>query len=71
MQRKLIFNIMLLVFLSIMPAISYADDPDDGEFDDEEPDNVPIDGGISLLVGAAAVYGAKKLKDHKDKEKMG
>ncbi|MFC2188160.1 PID-CTERM protein-sorting domain-containing protein [Fulvivirgaceae bacterium LMO-SS25] len=29
----------------------------------------PIDGGLSLLLGAGAVYGAKKLKDQRAKKK--
>jgi hypothetical protein len=27
----------------------------------------PIDGGLSLLLGAGAVYGAKKLRDYRNK----
>jgi hypothetical protein len=33
-------------------------------FDDDVTDT-PIDGGISLLVGAGVAYGAKKLHDKK------
>jgi hypothetical protein len=29
----------------------------------------PIDGGLSLLLGAGAAYGAKKLKDHRNNTK--
>jgi predicted thioesterase len=29
---------------------------------DDDIDDVPVDGGISLLVGAATVYGIKKIK---------
>ena len=29
----------------------------------------PIDGGLSLLLGAGAVYGAKKLRDHRKSKK--
>jgi hypothetical protein len=31
------------------------------------PPCVPIDGGISFLLAAAAVYGGKKLYDHQKK----
>ena len=31
------------------------------------PPCLPIDGGISFLVAAAAVYGGKKLYDHQKK----
>ena len=30
-----------------------------------DPDAVPIDGGLSLLVAAGVGYGAKKLKERK------
>jgi hypothetical protein len=33
-----------------------------------DPDGVPIDGGISLLVGAAVVYGVKALRKKSNKE---
>ena len=48
--------ILLLILLS--PFIAFAQP----EWEDE-PDDVPLDGGISLLVGAALVYGAKKLRN--------
>ena len=35
---------------------------------DDDP-GVPIDGGASLLVGAAIVYGVKKLKGRQQQEK--
>ncbi|MCB0397007.1 MAG: hypothetical protein KDD36_10155 [Flavobacteriales bacterium] len=31
------------------------------------PDNVPIDGGIGLLVAAGLLYGGKKAYDHRNK----
>ena len=46
---------MLLVL--IFPAISHAQPG----FDDEVND-VPVDGGLSLLVAAGVGYGAKKLR---------
>ncbi|MES2656830.1 MAG: hypothetical protein V4620_14635 [Bacteroidota bacterium] len=36
-----------------------------GGFGDEPDDNGPIDGGISLLVAAAGIYGAKKAFNKK------
>ena len=30
-----------------------------------DPDSVPIDGGLSLLVAAGVGYGAKKLKERR------
>jgi hypothetical protein len=47
-----------------MSATAYAQGPG---FDDDVVDEVPIDGGVSALVIAGAVYGAKKLKEIKKK----
>lgn len=33
----------------------------------DDPEGVPIDGGISLLVAAGVGYGAKKMKDKRAK----
>ena len=29
----------------------------------------PIDGGLGLLLGAGAAYGAKKLRDHRNRKR--
>lgn len=51
---------LLIVCISCLPLISTAQlPPDPGD----DPDAVPIDGGVSLLIGAAALYGAKKFRD--------
>lgn len=34
-----------------------------GIADPSDPDGVPIDGGISVLLAAGVGYGAKKIKD--------
>ena len=34
-----------------------------------DPENAPIDGGLSLLVAAGVGYGAKKLKQRRQKTK--
>lgn len=36
--------------------------------DNEDPEPVPIDGGVSILVAAGVAYGVKKVRDYK-KEK--
>ena len=52
----------MVVVLLISTTAVFAQDaptlPDD-------PENVPIDGGISLLVAAGIGYGAKKMRDKK------
>jgi hypothetical protein len=35
----------------------------------DDPDAAPIDGGLSLLVAAGVGYGAKKVKEHRNKQK--
>ena len=50
-MKKLITIILLALHLNAFSQ----DEPGDG-------DAVPIDGGISLLLAAGAVYGARRLK---------
>ncbi len=56
MRIKLIFNILLSIssFTVINAQPGSGDDPD-----------VPIDGGVSLLVAAGVGYGIKKLYNKK------
>ena len=44
----------------ILPALALA------QTDVQSPD-VPIDGGLTLLIAAGAAYGVKKYRDHKRK----
>ncbi len=54
---------MLILLIAALPFLSHAETPPDFGGDA----GAPIDGGASLLVGAAAVYGARKLsKKSKD-----
>jgi hypothetical protein len=52
----LIIFLLLPIFLQAQPG--FGDDVED----------VPIDGGLSLLVAAGVGYGAKKIKDKKAKK---
>lgn len=59
------FKILVLVTVMCLPAISHAqqDPPDD-------PVDVPIDGGLSILLAAGVGYGVKKAySSHKKKVK--
>ncbi len=56
----------LLCILFILPAISHAQ-PGFGD----DTDDVPIDGGLSLLVAAGVGYGAQKLKAKRKKQTEG
>ena len=55
------------IFLLAISATTYAQGP--GFDDDVMDDAVPIDGGVSALVIAGAAYGAKKLKDMRNRNK--
>jgi hypothetical protein len=51
---------ILLCILFILPTFLHAQPV----FDDDVND-VPVDGGLSLLVAAGVGYGAKKIKNRK------
>lgn len=53
-------SVFLAIFIFTLPLFIAAQDPGGG------PD-VPIDGGLSLLLAAGAAYGAKKYRDHRKK----
>lgn len=55
--RKIITIIGIIGMLSAMPYIAKADGDPDAD--------VPIDGGISILVAAGIGYGIKKNKERK------
>jgi len=58
MQTRIkIIPILMVLLLCGVSAIAQPDNtPGD-------PDNVPIDGGLSILVAAGVGYGAKKIAD--------
>jgi hypothetical protein len=51
---------VMMIISTALPFFALAQDPGGG------PD-VPIDGGLSLLVAAGAAYGVKKYREHKKK----
>jgi hypothetical protein len=57
-----ISTILTICFIAalVLPSLAHAQPV----FDDDVND-VPIDGGLSLLVAAGVGYGAKKLKNRK------
>ena len=55
--------IMLVMFMSlVVPTVVFCQPPPDTNDVD-----TPIDGGISLLVAAGAIVGAKKVRDARKK----
>ena len=60
MKKRDIYITLLMLICMALPMITLAQAPPD-------PEDVPIDGGLSLLIAAGAAYGAKKYRDHKNK----
>jgi hypothetical protein len=58
-MRKYVFIIMLIILNDT--TMAKADDPG---LPGNDPD-VPLDGGVSLLLAAGAVYGLKKIRQLK------
>ncbi len=55
---KKCYPAVILLLVLLIPSIVFADGPPD-------PNDVPIDGGISVLLAAGAAYGVKKYRDYK------
>jgi hypothetical protein len=62
MKFRMIMSFLVLIIIFSMPMLAHAQ-PDPGG----DPD-VPIDGGLSLLVAAGVGYAAKKGYDKKKKK---
>ena len=56
---KISYCLFILLFVASLAA--HAQPPEAGV----DPNNAPIDGGLSLLVAAGVGYGAKRLKEKK------
>lgn len=61
---KPIKTLLLTMMLVGTATVAYCQDPPPGD-----PDNVPIDGGVSVLVASAVAYGIKKVHQSKNKVK--
>lgn len=62
--RKVLFIFVLLITSTILTV--HAQAPDDPSTDDPA---VPVDGGISLLLGAGAVLGGRKVMSGSPKKR--
>lgn len=60
MKKRDIYITLIMIICMALPMITLAQAPDD-------PNDVPIDGGLSLLVAAGAAYGVKKYREHRKK----
>ena len=65
-HKKLLVSILTLCIIMVLPMLATA------QLDGlpADPENAPIDGGLSLLVAAGVGYGAKKLKAKRANNKM-
>jgi hypothetical protein len=61
MKHIVMTLVMLLVLSAVALAQNFSGPP---AFTPDVLDN-PIDGGLGLLLGAGAAYGAKKLRDYR------
>ena len=59
MNKSNFFSVALLTGMMILSATAL--------FAQAPPSATPIDGGLSLVLGSCAIYGAKKIKDSRKK----
>lgn len=65
MKIRILLAAILLVFvLGYTPSLKAQPDPG------SDPDEIPIDGGLGLLIAAGVAYGAKKAYDKRKKIKQ-
>ena len=62
-KNSILISGLLLIAVTILPFFAIAQDPGGG------PD-VPIDGGLSLLLAAGAAYGVKKYRQGRKKDEV-
>ena len=69
--KNSLFTLLMIVLVLALPMLSNGQvDPPPGPVGGSNPDaNVPIDGGLSLVLAAGVGYGAKKIREHNKKKK--
>ena len=60
MKNLKMFPLVIIILCLWLPLGSFAQGPPD-------PQDTPIDGGLSLLLAAGAAYGVKKYRDSRKK----
>jgi hypothetical protein len=58
-----VLGLLSIVLVLSLPAMAQDNFPD-------PEDDIPLDGGLTLLLAAGAGYGAKKLRDNKKKQQL-
>ena len=69
--KNSLFTLLMIVLIMVLPILSNGQvDPPPGPVGGNNPDtNVPIDGGLSLVLAAGVGYGAKKIRDYNKKRR--
>jgi len=65
-KSKLVHGLLALAF-TCTTSLVQAQPPDDPGLDPDPPQQIPFDGGISLIVAAGIAYAAKKGHDKRKK----
>ena len=58
MKKETLYPFLFLVICLVIPMLTFAQGPPD-------PNDTPIDGGLSLLIAAGVAYGVKKYRGRK------
>jgi hypothetical protein len=71
MKRKQLFFSMLIICCTCLPIISFSQITNDPPPPPPDPidTSVPFDGGLSILIATGVLYGIKKVKEQKKKER--
>ena len=69
--KNSLFTLLMIVLIMVLPILSNGQvDPPPGPVGGNNPDtNVPIDGGLSLVLAAGVGYGVKKIRDYNKKRR--
>jgi preprotein translocase subunit SecG len=69
MKKNTLTQILIVAVIMLVPMVLLAQ-PTSNPYGTGggDPDNAPIDGGLSLLVAAGVGYGAKKLKEKRNRK---
>jgi len=65
MKTKIIYPLIAICLALFLPVLVHAQAPLPGDTVDVD---VPIDGGLSILLAAGVGYGVKKFNDKKKKK---
>ena len=58
MKNRILYSLLVMICFLGLPMITLAQGPPD-------PQDIPIDGGLTLLLAAGVGYGIKKYRDSK------